>query len=71
MQKEHEALLGYDCLDEYDVEQAVAEGLVRKEEILPMMAVTTRKPQQGSDKKKKKVRAVLCGNFQDVDSTVP
>eukprot|EP00971_Amphidinium_carterae_P302248 6005518-Amphidinium_carterae.1 len=58
------------CKVEYDLSDAVSQGLVRRDMILPMMIVASRKPQIGMDTKKKKVRAVLCGNWQILDSAV-
>eukprot|EP00971_Amphidinium_carterae_P291236 5782520-Amphidinium_carterae.2 len=56
MQKELDAFQAYDCMEEYDESEALTQVAAR--EILPMLAVTTKKPVEGSKTKKKKVGAV-------------
>eukprot|EP00971_Amphidinium_carterae_P350068 6491364-Amphidinium_carterae.2 len=70
MENELNAFKSFGCMEEYETQTALDEGLVTRSELLPMMTVATRKPQIGTKVKKKRVRAVLCGNFQEMDPTL-
>eukprot|EP00971_Amphidinium_carterae_P208740 4141348-Amphidinium_carterae.1 len=53
MQKELAAFQAYECMEEYDKSEALTQVAARK--ILPMLAVTTKKPVEGSGSQDKRV----------------